>query len=33
MARSLIEGAGREVERMFLREPAEHYAPCPLASG
>jgi hypothetical protein len=28
MARSLVEGAGREVERVFLGTPAEAYAPC-----
>lgn len=28
MARSLIEGAGREIERVFLGEPAQAYAPC-----
>lgn len=29
MARSLIEGAGREIERVFLFSPAELYRPCP----
>jgi uncharacterized protein len=28
MARSLVEGAGREIERVFFCTPAEHYAPC-----
>lgn len=28
MARSLVEGAGREIERVFLNEPADPYAPC-----
>jgi uncharacterized protein len=28
MARSLVEGAGREVERVFLGSPAEIYTPC-----
>jgi hypothetical protein len=28
MARSLVESAGREVERVFFCTPAEHYAPC-----
>jgi predicted acylesterase/phospholipase RssA len=31
MARSLVEGAGREVERDFLRELAQPYETCPLA--
>jgi patatin-like phospholipase/acyl hydrolase len=28
MARSLIEGAGREIERAFLASPADQYVPC-----
>jgi patatin-like phospholipase/acyl hydrolase len=28
MARSLIEGAGREIERVFLTSQAESYVPC-----
>ncbi|MGO9685357.1 MAG: CBASS cGAMP-activated phospholipase [Beijerinckiaceae bacterium] len=28
MARSLVEGADREIERVFLDTPAEAYAPC-----
>jgi patatin-like phospholipase/acyl hydrolase len=28
MARSLVEGAGREIQRVFLGEPAQAYAPC-----
>jgi uncharacterized protein len=28
MARSLVEGAGREIERVFLSTPAEVYTPC-----
>lgn len=30
MARSLVEGAGREIQRVFLSEPAGRYTPCPL---
>ncbi len=33
MARSLVEGAGREVQRAFLRAPAVGYKPCPLATA
>jgi uncharacterized protein len=29
MARSLVEGAGREIERVFLATPAHAYTPCP----
>jgi patatin-like phospholipase/acyl hydrolase len=29
MARSLVEGAGREIERVFLTVAADAYAPCP----
>jgi uncharacterized protein len=28
MARSLVEGAGREIERVFFCDPAELYTPC-----
>jgi len=28
MARSLVEGAGREIERVFLGTPADAYVPC-----
>jgi hypothetical protein len=28
MARSLVEGAGREIERVFLTSQAECYLPC-----
>jgi patatin-like phospholipase/acyl hydrolase len=28
MARSLVEGAGREIERVFFSVPAEQYVPC-----
>ncbi|MBN9048806.1 MAG: patatin-like phospholipase family protein [Rhizobiales bacterium] len=30
MARSLVEGAGREIQRVFLTTPADKYTPCPL---
>lgn len=30
MARSLVEGAGREIARVFLSTPADLYLPCPL---
>lgn len=30
MARSLVESAGREINRIFLRAPAERYEPVPL---
>jgi patatin-like phospholipase/acyl hydrolase len=33
MARSLVEGAGREIERVFLREAAAPYEPCPIVTG
>jgi uncharacterized protein len=29
MARSLVEGAGREIERPFLAARADAYVPCP----
>jgi patatin-like phospholipase/acyl hydrolase len=29
MARSLVEGAGREINRVFLATPAAEYVPCP----
>jgi patatin-like phospholipase/acyl hydrolase len=29
MARSLVEGAGREIERLFLAASADAYVPCP----
>jgi patatin-like phospholipase/acyl hydrolase len=31
MARSLVEGAGREIQRVFLATIAEKYTPCPLS--
>jgi patatin-like phospholipase/acyl hydrolase len=31
MARSLVEGAGREVERVFLSTPASAYVPCQIS--
>ena len=30
VARSLVEGAGREIARVFLAGPADEYRPCPL---
>lgn len=30
MARSLVEGAGREIQRNFLLDEAEPYVPCPM---
>ena len=30
MARSLVEGSGREIERVFLGDAAQRYEPCPL---
>jgi hypothetical protein len=32
MARSLVEGAGREIERVFLNYRAEPYVPCGVSS-
>jgi len=29
MARSLVEGAGREIQRCFLNDEAAPYVPCP----
>ena len=29
LARSLVEGAGREIERVFFAAPADAYVPCP----
>jgi hypothetical protein len=29
MARSLVEGAGREIDRVFLKAAVEPYRPCP----
>lgn len=31
MARSLVEGAGREIKRMFLEDEADAYIPCPIS--
>ena len=33
MARSLVEGAGREINRVFLTTPALKYTPCPLPNA
>jgi hypothetical protein len=30
MARSLVEGAGREIQRTFLADEVEPYTPCPV---
>ncbi|HEY7302251.1 MAG TPA: CBASS cGAMP-activated phospholipase [Xanthobacteraceae bacterium] len=32
MARSLVEGAGREIESVFLTNPADPYVPCPVCA-
>jgi hypothetical protein len=33
MARSLVEAAGREIERVFLDCPSDAYVPLPVGSG